>query len=235
MKRFYKEVTTGRDGANWQILLDGKPIRTPMQHLLHVPTEALAEAIRLEWALQGEELQVPAMRLTRLATTVIDLLPDRRLPAIQQVLDYLDTDMLCYRASSPADLVRRQDLVWQPWLDWLHRAFDVRLSVFQTMLPQEVPAHLHERLAEVVEGLDPWRLVALHGAVTATGSLVLGLAMQDAVLGADEAFEAAVLDDLYLVEHWGEDPEITKRHAALRADLEALGQFVAALAPPVRM
>ena len=74
-----------------------------------------------------------------------------------------------------------------------------------------------------------------HAAVTATGSLVLGLAMVEAVLQPDEAFQAALLDDLYQVEHWGDDPEVTRRHAALRADLEAIGQFVLALAPPLRM
>ncbi|WP_027134810.1 ATP12 family chaperone protein [Geminicoccus roseus] len=235
MKRFYKNVTTAAVDGNWQVLLDGKPIRTPMRRVLHVPTLALAQAIAIEWDLQGEELQVPAMRLTRLATTVVDLLPERQEPAVLQVMDYVGTDMLCYRASSPSDLVRRQDEVWQPWLDWLERAFDVRLPVFQTMLPQEVAPQAQERLDRVVRGLDPWRLVALHAAVTATGSLVLGLAMVEAVLPADEAFLVAELDSLYQVEQWGEDPEVTRRHVALRADLEAIGQFVTALAPPVGM
>ncbi|HEX2526793.1 MAG TPA: ATP12 family protein [Geminicoccus sp.] len=235
MKRFYKAVSTARQGQVWQVLLDDKPIRTPMRQLLELPTEALALAIASEWEAQHDEVRAPDMRLTRLATTAIDLMPARREPAIRQVMEYLETDMLCYRAGNPADLARRQDETWQPWLDWLERSFDVRLPVFRTMLPQPVPREAALRLTPVVEGMDPWHLVALHAAVTATSSLVLGLAMVEAVLGPDEAFEAALLDDLYQVEHWGEDPEITKRHVALRSDLEAIGQFVAAVAPPLRM
>ena len=223
------------DGPPWQILLDGKPIRTPVRRRLRMPTRALAEAIGAEWAEQGPELHVPSMRLTKLATASVDLRPDGRRPAERQVLDYLGTDMLCYRASHPGGLVSRQQAVWQPWLDWLERAFDVRLPVVQGVLPQEIDPEALARLRPVVEGLDDWRLVAAHAAVTGTGSLVLGLAMTDAVLQPDEAFAAAALDDLYSVEHWGDDPQITQRHATLMADLEAIGQFVTALAPQVAM
>ena len=235
MKRFYKQVTIAPHDGAWQVLLDGKPIRTPRQHVLRLPTEALARAVAVEWQSQGEELQPAAMRLTRLATTAVDLMPDRREPAIQQVMDYLGTDMLSYRAGEPRDLAQRQDQAWQPWLDWLERAFDVRLPVHHTVLPQAEPEGAAQRLLPVVEALDGWQLVALHAAVTATHSLALGLAMMEAVLPAEEAFEVAQLDTLYQVEHWGEDPEITKRHVALRADLEAIERFVQALAPPVRM
>ncbi|WP_191061916.1 ATP12 family chaperone protein [Geminicoccus harenae] len=235
MKRFFKQVGIARHGDEWQVLLDGKPIRTPLRRTLALPTEALARAVAVEWEGQDEELQPATMRVTRLATTSVDLMPERRQPAIRQVMDYLGTDMLCYRASDPRDLAQRQDEAWQPWLDWLAGAFDVRLPVHRTVLPQEAPAGAEERLLPVVEALDGWQLVALHAAVTITHSLVLGLAMMEAVLPADEAFEVAQLDTLYQVEHWGEDPEITRRHAGLRAELEAVERFVQALAPPLRM
>ena len=235
MKRFYKDVAAIQDDRNWQVLLDGKPILTPKRLVLSLPTQALADAIAAEWAGQGEQLQLASMQMTRLATTVIDLLPGKRDEVLEEVLDYVGTDLLCYRADRPSGLVQRQDDHWQPWLDWLASAFDVRLPVFQGLLPQEVPAHALARLDPVVQGLDPWRLMALHAATTGTGSLVLGLAMIEAVLPAEEAFKAATLDETFTVERWGEDPEIERRHAVLRRDLNAVEQFVAALAPPVRV
>ena len=233
MKRFYKTVSTTAARPPFHVLLDGKPIRTPLRRDLDLPNWLLAQAIAVEWGVQEEILHVPGMRLTRLATTVIDLLPERREPAIQHVLDYLGTDMLCYRASHPNDLVQRQTDLWQPWLNWLERAFDVRLPVVQTVLPAGVEAQSLARMSSVVGDLDPWRLVALHAAVTTTGSLILGLAMVEGVLNADEAFKAAALDDLYSIEHWGTDPDLTIRHDELVAELEAIGQFVTALAPPL--
>ncbi|MGD9508875.1 MAG: ATPase, partial [Geminicoccaceae bacterium] len=77
-----------------------------------------------------------------------------------------------------------------------------------------------------VERLDDWRLVGLHAAVTITGSLVLGLAIERGELPAAEAFAAALLDELYEIEQWGEDAEQSARHARLRADMAAAERFL---------
>ena len=42
-----------------------------------------------------------------------------------------------------------------------------------------------------------------------------------------EAFEAAELDATFQIEQWGEDPEATRRRAAVRADLEAAQRLMA--------
>ena len=230
MKRFYREVTISGDAANgWRVLLDGKPMRTPAKHVLVTPNPFLAELVAAEWAGQGEELAPSSMRVTRLVTTVIDLMPDRREPAIEQVLDYLGTDLLCYRAASPSDLVARQAEQWQPWLDWLERAHDVRLAASQGVLPHEPPEDALPRLRAGIDRLDPWQLVALHAGTTGTGSLVLGLAILDGELSAAAASDATLLDEMYSMEQWGTDAEMLRRHQNLRADLDALGQFVGAL------
>ena len=81
-----------------------------------------------------------------------------------------------------------------------------------------------------VERLDDWRLVGLHGAVTLLGSLVLGLALEQRALSAEDALAAALLDELFEIEQWGEDAEQARRHARLRADLAAIERYLALLA-----
>ena len=79
MKRFYAEVTTAlAEGGGFSVLLDGRPVRTPARAVLAVPSEPLAQAIAAEWRAQGEEVQPDGMRLMRLATTALDLMPARR-------------------------------------------------------------------------------------------------------------------------------------------------------------
>ena len=62
------------------------------------------------------------MPLTRLASTAQDRMPELRAAAIEEVVGYAGTDLLCYRAAAPLDLVARQQRVWQPLLDWVGRA-----------------------------------------------------------------------------------------------------------------
>lgn len=229
MKRFYREAGVGEADGRYRVLLDGKPMRTPKRQLLELPSAALAKAIAAEWQAQGETVEPACMHLTRLATSVVDLLPERRQPAIEQLLDYVGTDLLTYRASGPAELVDRQRTAWQPPLDWLARTHEVTLPVQEGVLPLEPPAGAKERLGRVIERLDDWRLVALHTATCLTGSLVLGLALLAGRLDATALTGAALLDERFAIERWGEDAEVTRRHRAIAAELDAVECFLAAL------
>ncbi len=62
--------------------------------------------------------------------------------------------------------------------------------------------------------------------MTLTGSIVLGLAMARGALTAEPAFRTALLDELYESERWGEEGQQQKRHARLRADLEAAERYL---------
>jgi chaperone required for assembly of F1-ATPase len=93
-----------------------------------------------------------------------------------------------------------------------------------TPLDQPAPALRSIELA--VRRLDHWRLVGLHAATTLTGSVVLGLAMERGALDAGTAFTAALLDELFEVEQWGEEEVQQRRHAELRRDLEAAWRFL---------
>ena len=228
MKRFYKEVTTAPADDGWRILLDGRPVRTPAQQPLALPTAALADAIAAEWRAQDETVRPHSMPLTRLATTVIDRMPAERAAAIDEIAAYARTDLLCYRAAEPFDLVQRQTRVWQPLLDWAASALDARLEVTTAMVAVPQPEAAVARLRGLAEALDDWALIGLHAATTALGSIVLGLALLQGRLDAEEALRVSLLDELFEIERWGSDTEIERRHAALRRDVVAAGRFLAA-------
>ena len=52
MKRFYKQTAATAVEDGWQAHLDGRPVKTPCQSPLTLPTQALAQAIADEWAAQ---------------------------------------------------------------------------------------------------------------------------------------------------------------------------------------
>lgn len=228
-KRFYKDVQAAPAEGGFVIHLDGRPLRTPARRVLLLPTAALAELVAQEWAAQVEEILPDSMPLTRLATTVKDLMPVRRADAVAEILGYAETDLLCYRAAHPQDLAARQAAAWQKWLDWAQMHLDSRLVTTNGLSAVQQDEAALRSLARAVESLDDWRLTALHTATSLTGSIVLGLAMQRGVLDPSEAFAAAALDELYEMERWGEEADLMQRHARLRRDLEAASAFLAAL------
>jgi chaperone required for assembly of F1-ATPase len=232
MKRFYRDVSIAPGAEGHRVLLDGRPVRTPAKRLLIAPSGALAEAIAGEWRDQGDDIRPEVMPLSRLAGTALDRMPDLRRAAIDEVLAYVDTDLVCYRAAGPLELVERQRRSWQPMLDWLEASFGVGLTVTSSILPVAQPGAARERVGAIIEPLDDWPLVGVHAATTGLGSVVLGLALLHGRIDAEAALAASLLDELFEIERWGVEPEALRRHEALRRDVFGAERFLRLLDEP---
>jgi chaperone required for assembly of F1-ATPase len=216
-------------GAGHTVTLDGKPMRTPGRTPLVVPTRSLAAAIAREWSDQGDRVKPDTMPMMTLASTGIDRVPPRRERVIEEIAAYGGTDLVCYRADAPADLVVRQQSVWQPLVDWAALTYDAPLSITHGIVPMGQPAAALTALTATVARFDDLALAALHVATASAGSLVIALALAAGRLDAEAAFAAAQLDETYQIEKWGEDAEAAARRAEIRADLAAAERFWALL------
>ena len=229
MKRFYKEAKVAAAGDQFGIELDGKPLRTPEKRALTVPNPALAEAIAAEWQGQGITVKPLDLPLTRLVSTAIDRVAARRDDVVAEIANYAGTDLLCYRAGEPRELVERQQTIWQPLLDWAEARLGATLGVTQSVTPlAQDPAAL-AAIERAIAAHDAMRLVALHLATTTCGSVALGLALLAERISAEEAFAAAQLEESFQIERWGEDAEQTQRRAALKEDIVLAARFAALL------
>jgi chaperone required for assembly of F1-ATPase len=226
MKRAYREARTRQAGDGWGIALDGRPMRTPARHELVVPSAALAAAIAAEWDAQQDDIRPATMPLTRLAATAIDRTRTQRDLVIAEAANYAGTDLVCYRADHPPELVARQQAEWQPLLDWAMLRYDASLAVTSGVLPQpQSPAAL-KAFAAAIAAQDDFRLTALHAMTAACGSLVIALALLEGRLDATAAFAVSQLDETFQIEAWGEDAEAAARRHALAEDIVAAARFV---------
>ncbi|MDX1574835.1 MAG: ATP12 family protein [Kiloniellales bacterium] len=221
LKRFFKEARAAAREGGYGVQLDGRDIRTPGKAALVLPSAGLAEAVAGEWAAQGARIEPATMPLMSLACTAIDQVAPNRGAVIGELVGYGESDLLCYRAEHPEALVARQAEIWQPLLDWAARNLDAPLRVTCGIRYQPQPEDALAALRRNVEALDDFPLTALDCATRASGSLVIALALHRGRLDAEAAFEAAELDATFQIELWGEDPEATRRRAAILADLAA--------------
>lgn len=223
MKRFWREVSVTPDR---RVALDGRLVRTPGRAPLLLPTPALAEAVATEWRDVGDTLDPRAMPLTRLANAAIDRIGPDRTNFAAGLARYGDSDLICYRADSPAELAQRQAAVWDPVLAWVRGRYDVHLQPVIGVIHHPQPPAAVERLGEAVAALDAWRLAGLSPLVTLTGSLLLALALLEGALEADRAWAAAHVDEDWQSEQWGEDPLAADRRAHRRREFDAAVLFL---------
>ncbi len=227
MKRFWREARVVEQEDGLAIALDGTPVRTPGKKTLVVPSRALAAAIAGEWNAQGDEVEPNGMRLTRLANSTVDGVAKRRAEVIDDVARRGATDLVCYRATEPPELVERQSAGWQPLADWIASEFGIRLEIVSGVLPATQSRATLDAFHCAVSAFDDFSLTGLHAAAAACGSLVIALALARGRLDAAAAWSASQLDETYQIEHWGEDAEAADRRGHLLADIEAASRLMA--------
>jgi chaperone required for assembly of F1-ATPase len=226
MKRFYKTVAVEGTPEGFCFLLDGKPVRTPARRPLLLPSRALAEAVAAEWREQGDEMRPAEMPLTRLVNTVLDGVRSTREDVVGAILRFGENDLLAYRAEAPAELAARQRQ-WDEYLQWAAERHGARLTVTSGIGPVEQPHQALEALRRAVTGRGDFDLAALHVLASITGSLVLGLAVLDGRLTAEDAFGLSRLDEAYQAEQWGADPEVEARAARLGDEMRQAAMLAA--------
>jgi chaperone required for assembly of F1-ATPase len=223
--RFYRDVVVEKAGEAYRILLDGRPIRTPAGAPFLLPNEVLAQAIADEWQAQGEKIHPESMPLTKLVKTAIDRVSANRAAWIEQILAFAKSDLICYRAISPQDLVTRQSAQWDPLLEWARERYGAQLRAATGIAFVEQPPEATEGLAHALAGQDDFALAALHAAAALTGSAIIALGLLEGRLDADEAFAASQLDEIYQSERWGEDPEALIQSRSKAAELTNIARF----------
>lgn len=226
MKRFWTNVSVDAERV---VRLDDRPVRTPGRVPLALPTMALAEAVAGEWRDVEETVDPRAMPLTCLANAAIDRIGADPAPFAAGLARYAESDLLCYRADSPPELVARQDAVWNPLLDWARDRYDVYFTLVTGIMHQPQPPATVEQLAQAVAALGSFRLAALSPVVTITGSLVLALALLEGAEEADTIWTAAHVDEDFQAEIWGEDYLAVEAREAKRREFDAAVKFLKAL------
>lgn len=229
MKRFYKTAENIAVDGGWGVQLDGRPVRTPAKALLAVPNTALAAAIVDEWNGQAETIDPRSMPLTGLANAALDRVGPHRTAFVTELAHYAETDLLCYRAEGPDDLVALQAEAWDPLLAWAAKRYDVAFVVTAGIVHKPQPPATAARLNAALEARDDFALVPMQPLVTISGSLVIALALAEGAIGADTAWDASQVDEDYQTKHWGEDDLAAEARANRRADFDAAARFLSLL------
>lgn len=223
-KRFWKtvEVAEAEGEGGFAIALDGRRIKTPAKSPLLLPTRALAELVAEEWRAQGTVIDPETMPATRFANAAIDKVRGQRHEVAEMLTAYGETDLLCYRAEAPTELIERQAAAWDPLLDWAAERFGVGWVRTSGVMPARQPAGTLSRLATHVERFTPFQLTAFHDLVAMPGSLVIGLAATEGHATPETLWEASRIDEDWQVEQWGRDDDAAalaeqRRRSFLRA------------------
>ncbi len=228
-RRFYQTARVERQDEGHVVRLDERTVKTPARNLLTLPTAPLAEAVAAEWQAQGERIDPATMPVNRIVNSALDGVSVQAGAVREDVVRFLGSDLLCYRAEDPEGLVRKQNEAWDPLLVWARRELGLDLRLAAGIIHVEQPPETMARGAEIVSSYGIFDLASLHVMTGLTGSIVIALAVTEGAIPPGEAWAAAHVDEDWQISIWGEDAEAMRRRHARWLEMEAASR-VSALA-----
>lgn len=228
-KRFYKAVQVEPTDTGFAILLDGKALRTPTRLPIILQDGKIAEELAREWAAQGEFITPSTMPLTRLVNSALSAVADRRPEVLAEITRFAGSDLTCYRAASPSELVALQAAAFDDVLEWAQQQFGSAFAITDGV------AHIvqaPERLTNVAAHIEnvvgdgaaaALRLAALGTMTSLTGSALIPLHCLAGGCTLQAAWDKAHVDEDYQIGLWGEDEEAQQRRAARWSEMQAAG------------
>ena len=230
MKKFYTLVSSKMTDEGLAIQLDGKSVKTQTGQVLAAPTQALADAIVQEWSDQGDDVKPETMPLTQILNTAIDRARDRE-SITSQLLKYLDTDLLCYRAKEPEDVAKAQKELWDPWMSWFDEHFERPLETTFKLEALKQDPEVHKQIWNYIEALDEYYFAVLHIVTSLSGSIILALAFLEHDATPEDIYKAMNAEEdhrarIYREDVHGHAPHEEVRRKNAQAELSAAQRFM---------
>lgn len=209
MKKFYKTVSVQQVSDGYTIQLDNKTIKTPNKQVLCVPTHGLALAIADEWQSvpDGGDVIPSVMDMMCLASTTLDKVIPNMGEIRDGVVEYAQTDVICYRTGTFSHLAQKQAQAWDTWIRYAKDSLDMDLHTTTGIMPIAQSPHTLARARDLVNGMCAFELTAFADMVAVLGSFVVAMAVVRGDVNTTTAFEICHLDAYHQISEWGTDTE----------------------------
>lgn len=188
----------------YEINLDGRKLKTPNGSLFFTRNQWLALMVANEWQSQREVIRLSSMHLTQLTNTAIDN-PTKscRQTIAEDLINFMDSDTLCFRINEPKELSDLQQKQWDPIIQWFQNKFDCQIPVTQTVHLSPISKTTKERLYRHLCSHNRWSLIGLKFATENLKSLILSLALTQRRISINQSVDFSRLEENFEIEKWG--------------------------------
>ncbi|KAK0459543.1 uncharacterized protein EV420DRAFT_1674587 [Desarmillaria tabescens] len=214
MKRFWKDVGVEKRGESFVVTLDRRALKTPAGNTLLLPEnkKLVAALVATEWDNQDKLLKPHALPIdlkesqTSLVSRAIDSLGEdaAREEVCHALLEYLDTDTICFHEDYPPPLVTLQSDHWDPLLEWARNTFNVEIHKFESILSNKQPEATKQKFIKELKTFTSWEMAAMERATYITKSFLIALALVKRFITVEQASIAARVEVSSQIERWGE-------------------------------
>eukprot|EP00834_Sanchytrium_tribonematis_P001559 NODE_39_length_35218_cov_0.479655.p22 type:complete len:237 gc:universal NODE_39_length_35218_cov_0.479655:2729-3439(+) len=180
-----------------QLKINNMPIVIPLK------AKSFAECLFYEWKLL-KEFKPSKLPLSQLYSRGMDLKDkEAKNKCIDQLLQFYKNDAICFHAETPSNLSQMQNERYIPLLNTMRKKFNLDINTTNSFYI-EVSTNDLKILRDLLNSYDNHKLNALERSALTAKSFLIGLALCNKIIDAEEAANLARLETLAQIEWFGE-------------------------------
>jgi len=145
---------------------------------------------------------------------------------ISKLVQFASSDTLLFWCKEDARLAQKQEEMWTPVLKWATDELCTNYSVTSEFAVPEQDRITRKHLQLFMEDLSDKELAAFYLASINMKSELLAAALIKGQINAEQAFNAAYLEELWQAERWGKDDISEANRKALKNELSDIECFL---------
>ncbi|MFI3242450.1 MAG: ATP12 family protein [Alphaproteobacteria bacterium] len=144
---------------------------------------------------------------------------------IEKLLQFSLTDTLMFWGNEK-DLIELQQQKWQPILTWAEKQLNLEIKRTQNLDVPEENKEAGYRIKNFLLSLDDKELTAFYKSALLMKSILLAMAFVKKEISAEQAFEAALLEERWQNKIWGTTDEAEENQEAFKQELIEIENFL---------
>jgi len=207
------------------ININNKIVKTPNGNLIELPSMKLAKILLQDYESNFKTKPLNIVSPIKITNTAIDKIKPNNTFYINEIVNHLNNDMICYFASSPVELVDIQNKEWLPLINYMNSSYNIELIYTSKLFSINQKPDSLFKLKNILNELNIFKLSAIYTLSQITKSIVIPLALVNNKISAKKAFENSNLEELYQISKWGKDEEAFNRLNAIKVDIRNIKKY----------
>ena len=195
-KTIIEKFDLSRTDKGWFLTFGDEIYLTKNGNKVCVPNENLIEILKLEFK-NYNILQYSKFSLTKILINYADKLPHEKSIFVDELIKYLETDLLFYRVSSPRNLSVSQNKKWDKIIHIFDSVFQTSWNLSTNIMPLKQDPDSIQKIKDYLSSLDILNLHILTYLLKVTGSCIITVLCNIKKLDAMEAWETINLEELW--------------------------------------
>jgi len=205
--------------------INNKSLKTPDGNIIELPSIKLAKILLKDYESSFKSKPLNIVRPIKITNTAIDKIKPNNVFYINEIVDNLNNDMICYFANSPEELVDLQNKEWLPLINYMKLSYNIELIYTSNLFSINQKPDSLLKLKNILHEINIFKLSAIYTLSQITKSIIISLSLVNNKISAKKAFENSNLEELYQISKWGKDEEAFDRLNTIKVDIRNIKKY----------